>query len=76
MNLHQHLLVVTRGLPPSCDKGLMIAELGELWFEAIQMLPVRHPVTKQLLPWFFVDLKLAFKKCKIYNLKKTLSRHY
>jgi hypothetical protein len=62
--------VVIRGLHPSCDTGLMIAELKELGFEAIQMLPVRHPVTKQLLPLFFVDLKPAVKNCEIYNLKK------
>jgi hypothetical protein len=46
----------------------MIAELKELGFEAIQMLPVRHQVTKQPLPLFFVDLKLAVKNCEIYNL--------
>jgi Associated with zinc fingers len=62
--------VVIRGLHPSCDTGLMMEELRDLGFEPIQMLPVRHPVTKQLLPMFFLDLKPAVKNIEIYNMKK------
>jgi hypothetical protein len=62
--------VVIRGLHPSCDTSLMMDELRELGFQPIQMIPVRHPITKQLLPMFFVDLKSAANNGEIYNLKK------
>ena len=48
----------------------MMEELRQLGFEPLQMLPVRHPVTKQLLPMFFTDLKPAGKNAKIYKLNK------
>ena len=48
----------------------MMEELREMGFEPIQMLPVRHPVTKQLLPMFFVDLKPSVKNSDIYKLNR------
>jgi hypothetical protein len=62
--------VVFRGLHPTCDTTLMMEELRQLGFQPIQMLPVRHPLTKQLLPMFFVDFKPSLKNSEIYNLKR------
>jgi Associated with zinc fingers len=62
--------VVFRGLHPTCDTDLMMEELRQLGFLPIQMLPVRHPVTKQLLPMFFVDFKPSAKNSELYNLKR------
>lgn len=62
--------VVIRGLHATCDASLMMEELRQLGYDPVQMLPVRHPVTKQILPMFFVDLKPSAKNPEIYDLKR------
>lgn len=62
--------VVIRGLHHSCNIEFMMTELKELGYEPIQMLPVRHPVTKLPLPLFFLDLKHNPKNPEIYNLTR------
>ncbi|KAJ4442852.1 hypothetical protein ANN_04445 [Periplaneta americana] len=48
----------------------MMSELKELGYEPIQMLPVRHPITKLPLPLFFLDLKHNPKNPEIYSLTR------
>jgi hypothetical protein len=62
--------VVIRGLHPSCDVPSMMEELRSLGYDPVQMLPVRHPVTKMSLPIFFVDLRPNTKNIEIYNLTR------
>ena len=62
--------VVFRGLHPSGHTMLKMEELREMGLEPIQMLPVRHPVSKQLLPMFFVDLKPSVQNSEIYQLNR------
>ena len=53
-----------------CDIKPMMEELEQLGFKPIQMMPVRDPITKQLIPMLFVDLKPSQKNAEIYNLKR------
>ncbi|KAJ4436995.1 hypothetical protein ANN_17127 [Periplaneta americana] len=62
--------VVIMGLHHSCNIEFMMSELKELGYEPIQMLPVRHPITKLPLPLFFLDLKHNPKNPEIYSLTR------
>lgn len=62
--------VVIRGLHPSCDVQSMMEELRSLGYEPVQMVPIRHPITKMSLPIFFLDLRPNPKNNDIYNLTR------
>lgn len=62
--------VVIRGLHPTSDVNIIKDELSTLGFEATQILPVLHPVTKSPLSMFFVDLKPSTKNSEIYSLNR------
>lgn len=62
--------VVIRGLHHTSDVDDIKNELKTLGYEPTQILPVLHPVTKNPLPLFFVDLKQSSKNAEIYNVTR------
>jgi hypothetical protein len=66
---HTFQLKTGRGLHLFCDVPSMREELRSLSYDPVQMLPVRHPVTKMSLPIFFVGLRPNTK-----NIEYTISR--
>uniref|UniRef100_A0A0A9YL51 Nucleic-acid-binding protein from transposon X-element n=1 Tax=Lygus hesperus TaxID=30085 RepID=A0A0A9YL51_LYGHE len=70
LKCERNFRVVIRGLHPTSDTSTVLSELKEKGFEPVQMLPVRHPVTKVSLPLFFVDLKPNKNNSDIYSLNR------
>lgn len=70
MKSERNFRIVIRGLHHSCDTNAVMQELCTLGYEPVQMTPVYHPVTKVMLPLFFVDLKPNEKNEQIYDITR------